>query len=536
MPSRARIVIAFLVLLDLVLIGCCWTFRANELTYVWYLAIASRPMSVAEAEAIGACRDPGWWGWVRILEQDLDVHCGSQWMTETIAADVGPRRAVWLTRIALHPGRPPRERRRVGLVLLVSGQPPIRGLSLLLSEPDVLADERAYVAATLSPDDTWADPSLQMLDVHRRFLDDDPDTFQQIADELRIDAAGSPPEDLPRRLEHALSLTDLAGLERWRRRRANHLPLGDVPPGLARRLENDPKLCLHLEEAACVDLIADHLVEQLEADGEGEPVYPEVPVPPSPARPLWDAITDLQTADAHAREFGRYARWIGQANRDEGALRLLGLVAHRRNGFTAEVARTGALGDPTAALRWRRSGPWTTALAAESLGEMGGFKVDVRAVGDGVVLAVGGHRVSVGPCGTSFPLPEASSGEKWPPAAILAQAAIEGTGAALRARNLASARRLAVLAERSDPLGAAGVVDIVETLAEQIGRPPVGPVGYVPDTERVAGTLGRMFELAGTTPSGADADRKARAMLLDHALDQWKIAPDPRACPTPLGP
>src|SRR5689334_9618698 len=40
MPSRPRLLIAFLVVLDLVLIGSVWSFRARELTWLWYRLIS----------------------------------------------------------------------------------------------------------------------------------------------------------------------------------------------------------------------------------------------------------------------------------------------------------------------------------------------------------------------------------------------------------------------------------------------------------------------------------------------------------------
>lgn len=535
MPSRTRLLIAFLLVLDVVLVPTVWSWRADELTWVWYRAVASGGLSASEADALQGCRDPGWWGWVRVLEHDLEVRCAPSWVVETMARDVGARRATWLTRIALHPGKPARERRRAGLVLRSSGRPPIRGLSLLLSEPDVSTDERAWVASSLSATDRWADPSLQLIEANRQFLDGDPTSFQLAADGLRLDAATPRAEDLVPRLKHALSLTDLAGLERWRRRLRNHLPLGDAPEGFTRRLQRDPKLCSELTDPECVDLVADHLVAQLEADGEGDPEDPAPEIPACAARPLWDAIADRQTADAHAREFARYARWIGDANRDEGALRLLGVVAHRRHGFTAEIARAGALGDPSAALRWRRSGPWTSALAAATLGKMSGFQVEIRSIGGGILVAVAGHRAAIGPCGATFDVPD-GAGEPWPYEAILAQAAIEGTGAALRSRDVARARRLALLAERSDPLGAAGVVRIVEALAAQIALPRVGPAGYTPPVEAAATALARMVPVAGHTPDGAIEDRKALSKLWERALAEWNQPGDPPACPTPLGP
>jgi hypothetical protein len=540
MSSRPRRIIAFLTVVALILVGACWRYRAEEITWAWYRAIAARPLSAAESRALVACRDPGWWGWVRVLEQDVDVACPPEWVAQGIAADLVEQRRLWLERLARHPGRPARERRRILLALRAAHQPLPPGLALLLSEPDVPSSERAWVASTLADDERWADPSLRALIVEKRFLDGDVESYPQVADALRLGPT-SGGDQLPL-LRQALERTDLAHLERWRRRTELGLGVGDAPIEVLRRFSQDPAWCARLDQPVCVDAIADRLVLAAEPEGGAAGVgvddAPEAAVPAVFARPLWDALYDGQTADAASRELTRYAEWIRDAEGDEAARRLIGLVAHRRHGFSVAQARQGEVGDPLWALRRRRSAPFTTALAAVSLGQLAGIDVQIYPIGDGVVVQVGGLQAAIAECGGTFPVPSPLVAEAWPARAVLAQASVEAAGAALRARDLARARRLARLAERSDPVSAAGVSVVVEAAATRIGSEIPGPHGVTPTTEAVATSLARLGAVGdpGDAPTGGERERRFRAILLEHALAEWNEPVEDGRCPSSLGP
>lgn len=500
-----------------------WGYRVPIAQGVWY-GLSSRPLSATHQEALLRCESPGWIGLLRALEVDAEVKCGAGWTSRQLADGLNDMRAAWLMRFAEHPGKPSRSRLYAGLALLESGREPPRGLGLLLGHPGAPHAELEHVldalfAAGEEPD--WLDPRLRDGLVTRRLAAGDFDASADASDLLRIRAALALPMPDDGLTADALELSGFGGGRLERLAARGNMGFQEIPWPVARRLAPRVHECADPKSASCARLAAD-LLDQSRA--EDRPDGGEI-APTLAADPLWDVLFagDHAVRDAAARRFARQAVWIGAVEGPERTGRLLGSIAHPEHGYDAAVARLGLTGDPLYALAHRRATPWTTALAALMLGELAQAPVTVESVGDGVVLGVDGRRVGIGPCGSPLPVPP-TAGTPWPRRAIVAQAAIEAAGAALRRNDDALARQLAALAERLDPIGAAGV------------RSVVGGVRPLPeDPTRVAGRLaGGFLAPAAVATSGADAERSQRAATWPHALADWNSAPD--GCPAPLGP
>jgi len=241
------------------------------------------------------------------------------------------------------------------------------------------------------------------------------------------------------------------------------------------------------------------------------------------ATPLWEVWYGPEVARDLEVEASEWARWIsaGRSLADKGA-RLRSLVFSRHHEFRGSLWRTD-VGDPSFAWARGRSSPWTSALAAQLLGELSGIPVEVSALGDGVVVRMGASTVGLGPCATDLPIPP-QPGAIWEGRSILAQATLDAVGVALRRGDTALAHRLLALAERLDPLGVDGARDVVH---QQL------PV----DTSLQSSyALGGFVFSTPPPPQGAEAERKWRATLWKNALSEWGKPANEHRCPTVLGP
>lgn len=528
MTRRRAILLALIVLLATLAGGVALHWQ-EPLADRYWAYVGGRPLTVEETDDIARCAALRWSTVVRIVAQDPEVPCAAGWLAAEIDRTANGRDRRWLERFATDARRPVRSRLRAGLALVHHGSPAPSGLSLLLADPLVGGTERealidAWAADQDVPD--WVQPDLVAQVDARRYANGDLHFGTAVADALRLEAELSldPAEARARRVEAALTpigfggrrLTDL--LERIGR----GLPLYDVAPGLTRTLRSRGTVCAGRSSASCLRLSADLVDAALADDPDGAPPI-DAPEPHrGPESALWEvAYSDQGAVDAASRAFDAAGMWIATASGRERTGRLLGLVAHPRNRLTEDRLRDVPLGDPMLALRLRRASPWATAAAAQALGARAGIAVTVESVGDGVVLDLDGRRVGIGPCGVPI-APPTAVGPPWSRRDVLAQATIERAGSALRNDDDTTAMRLAVLAEALDPIGAAGVVDVVTRLH---------PAAYA-GTGLRAGALVRPLD-----PGDVEAldDRRRRAETWPHALAEWNEAGKP-TCPSPLGP
>jgi hypothetical protein len=520
------------VVMSITILGGAWLWR-SPLIGGWWTLSAARPLAESDLRALEACDDVDWTALTRILEQDVDVHCGPWWLEAELQAHPGGHRTEWLRRFAADEQHAGRMRYHVGMALLLSGETPTPGLAILAGDPAVDAADRDALIARLAAGSIvsgWLDPSLEGAVAILHFEAGDPTDAGWIAEELRLRAVGARSGEDAADGALVTAVLDGSGfgggrLDRLQARRARGLPLIDVPPELHGLIADRGGDCADGPTSPCLRFAADLLDATRLADlaeGEGSRVEPP-PAPATLADPLWDVLFDADAATiSAARDRVRHAASFVAATPGGRESALLGLVANPRHRYTVDRARSGPIGDPLEALTHRRATPWATALAALIIGAEAGIPVSVSSVGAGVVLDVDGHRMGVGPCGIPL-VPPAVPGEAWPPRAVAAQAAVEAAGGAVRQHAPARAARLAVLAERLDPIGAAGTIDTVRQIA---------PLDVDPGGLALGGLVAGADRPVG---DAAKADRVARAATLSHAIAAWSRPPEP-ACPAPLGP
>lgn len=540
MARLKRIFVAVLVaLVGLAATGAVLAFvRREQVTEAWWRIIARRPLSVAQADALVDCEDPGWYGFLRILEQDLGDTCPPGWLESSMATQLGTRRTAWLVSVAADPRRSARARRRAGVTLLLAGEAPPAGLATLVGDPTTARVERDWLLRTVTDrglDTTWMDPALRTELAVRAVAAGDWADVPLVRGALDDEAIAATPDRALQRARLADIALDVAGLggDRLDEALDQHtrgMPV-QLPERLARLVVRRGRACDDRSDVACLRFAADVLDAATREPIDGGPdrapaALAEPPTGLLPA-PLWEAAYDgdPRAVAAASRMFAAWAGWIVRVDHHERIGRLLGAVAHPRHAYGIDDARAGLVGDPVHALRERRASPWATALALVTLGRLVGVEVAVEAVGSGVVVRVAGRSVGIGPCGTRLE-PPAAPGARWPERAILAQAAIEAAGGRLRAGDGIRAGRLALLAERLDPLGARGV-------AAAVAR--VTPAG-APEAEpgRAAGALLR--PPAAPAPSGAESARAPLGVAWDAVPAEWNDAAAAATCPSPLGP
>ena len=503
------------------LAGAAWMAR-DDLGAAWWLLSSQRALTEKESHDLDVCDNPGWIGLIKVLEQDLEVACGPAWLAQALGAYEGEAEKAWLHRLSAHPGEESRTRLRASMGLLWSGET-VPGLGLLASEPSG-GHERAALVELMAQGDVsldWADPTLRGEVAVWRLASGDtsqlPDALRRLQQATVDDRA----EDATHRAwlaEVGLRAVGLgfSELSDFAARREAGLPLQGLPPHLLLAVANRTSACAEPSSVSCVELAAELLELELEFLSEAAPDFEDEDapnfLPVDLPRPLWELLYDGDPERVRAAEqlIGATAAWIAGAPLPERSGRLLGLVAHPRHTHGAQRVADGHAGDPVDALRHRRSEPWTTALTAMSLGLAAGVEVAVSLDRDGVVLRVGDRRVALAPCGQRRIAPEELDGAPWPPAAVLAQAAVEAVGALLRRGEPDRARRVAALASRLDSLGTNGLTEALERRVT--GDPVTGPwkVGF---------SLGLLVAPAPIPLEGADTSRAARSLELERVLD-----------------
>jgi len=537
---RARLIIGGVGAV-LALACLAWVLREPIVQAYWRFQ-ARRPLTAEEQSALAGCTDPGWTGLMRVTEQDLDVPCPELWLAEVAATHLEPPQMAWTKGLLEEPERSPRAKLRAASFLLEAGQPPEPDMAYLVADPAISEEVRTeYVDALLEGriSGTWADPSLLRRVDLARFEAGELTAYRSVQRTLRLSSLH--PEVLEEaerraRVEEVLGMAGLGGdrLERALERHQSGRSWQGVPPHLEGIVADRGGDCRDRTSGDCLRLAADLLdlvAERARQGVDGGPELAELPPPPPRVtlpRSLWLVLYDGAPAlvAAAEEELGALAAWVGAAPESERPGRLLGSIADPRAPYGVSEVRAGALGDPLYALSLRRSAPWTSALAAVAVGRVAGVEVTVHSFGDGVILRAGDRRAVVGRCGEVVPPPEAP-GPAWPAPAVLAQAAVEAAGGALRAGDVALARRLAALAQRLDPIGAGGVAEAVASVAGS-------PSSEGARLGMVAGAM--VASLPAGVLTGAEAERGTRPTAWSDLSESWTIPPEPGSCPSVLGP
>lgn len=471
-------------------------------THWWWQRQSGLPLDEAQSAALETCADPGWAGYLRVLHQDLDVDCTPSQLGAMGATHLeGRMRQEWVRALAEDETSTPRTRLRAGLALLESGQPPVRGLSLLITHPMVPVEDRTEVVRQLVSGDldgTWADPLLWGEVSAWRLAEGELDAAPTVIQRLRVESldAGL---DLDTRVWLARVALDAAGYPEWVVRRHTERRDLDLPEQLPHDVARDAEVidhaCAEAHTPDCLRVAA----ELLERTSSSEPHLLDGPPPAAGgvAAPLWSLLYDGDEESVYvATELvAAVAAWVARAPQGDRGWRLLGAV-------TARPADPPALRpDPVQAILHRRAGPWTTALAALAVAEVAGAEVSAEPWEEGVLLRADGLVVYIDTCGGRHApaLDSEVPPAPWPTRAVVAQAAAE---AALHPAEQTRALVLAHLAQRADSTGTQGLLERV--MGDGAGEDsPEALLG------RRAGNL--LSVAAPTPPAGAEAARSAMA-------------------------
>ncbi len=487
--------------------------------------VGQRAPGAGEVASLAACDEPDVVLLLKIVEQDLEVACPAGFVASALAHDARPRWAHWLARAAADPRRAARTRLRAALaVYQIDGVAP-PSLPVLLEDPGAV-DERARLLATwIAADEApeWAAPSVHEQVRWAAWLDGDVASAWAATDRLRLEAELGHLDQAEREalVDEALGPVGLGEgwLDAMLERRGRGLPLADLDGPILHLVDHRIDACAARSSPPCLRLAADLIEARLREVPDDGPVTEQPAEGRVSLAVLWDVAYDGAAVDAAARRVEAAATFVRTGDPAGRSLRMLATIAHPRNRLAADRARDLPLGDPLLTLAARRGSPWATAALALALGRAADLPVRVAALGDGVVIDADGRKVAIGPCGAQVAAP-ADPVQAWPEQAVVAQAAIELAGTALRRGDGPRALRLAVLAESLDPVGAAGVVSIVRSRVE------IDPLG---------GAAGALL-VVGTDPGAAGlAARRARAGTWDHARVEWNQAGRPE-CPSALGP
>ncbi len=496
---------------------------------------ATRPLSIEDQQALERCEDPGWAGLSRVLDQDLDTPCSEFWLVAATSRHLGDRERQWLRDELTESQRTVRHRLRVSTALWLDGGTPAPDWPFLVTDPrsGAMADYlEALRDGSLPPDLT--DPLLRAHLGRAAYLEGDHGDAASVHRWLRLAASRRvllPADERHRWAESLLALAGLPGdrLDELVGRHAAGLTVQHVPDHLIALAANGGSACQDRAEPDCLRFALD-LVRAGETwdggppgDGHGPVVAPALlPIP------LWSLLYDDPAAvRAAAEALGEIAAWVAAADPQEQAIRLLGSVAWPGHALDVGSVRAAWAGDPVDPIHARAATPWATALAALTLGEMAGVPVLVQATElGGVRLSAGAVEALVAPCNTPGPGVDATA-PLWPQEAVMAQAALEAAGAALRAGEGLRALRLAAFAERLDPIGASGAFDAVRAVGGVEGS-DARALGFA------AGRLAGAAREEGSTE--AHRARAARPSAWADLDAQWAAGGDPNLCPTVLGP
>lgn len=443
-------------------------------------SMAERPLGDAEATQLDRCEAPGWWTWLKVVRHDLPVRCGEVWVVEQLAEKIAshPARIQWVSALGAKGEPAPRTRMRVALGLLVAGQAaqdePAWLLETLPAEERELwiaaAGESPVVAEQMGPRAIGLGALAQARAGDLRPAEVLPTLYWLGAvDDAEADAHAT---------ETAAALADVpADLgDRVRERRKAGRPIGGPAARFVRAILAHPE-CGARCGALYAEILDEVLTDAALNDG-GEPVR-DPPAPAALAELLTAAAVSAADRRAAAEGIRAAASWVRAAA--DPAARLRTLVARAPDPRWSIPRAT-----------WDGGGtPLSSALAFALIGEAAGVPVEVRADDVGALwFTIGGERVSRS-CGEIGAPPD---GSPWPVASLVAGALLERAQAILAA-NPAEARRLAVAAQRADPL---------------IGGPlAVRLTAEVPREIEIGRRIGASLLGPLSVPTGGDAARRA---------------------------
>ena len=105
--------------------GTAWYALHTKVRTWFWDQIAAQPLTVDERDDFARCRTPAWWGWLRVLETDLQTPCGEAWVVTTLADHIGSGDcALWVENRLASPDAPPATRMRIATALALAGYQP----------------------------------------------------------------------------------------------------------------------------------------------------------------------------------------------------------------------------------------------------------------------------------------------------------------------------------------------------------------------------------------------------------------------------
>ncbi len=381
MDSRKLTILAGVVLAGVAGTALFWSAIHSSVRWALWAAVLRRPLGESEERDLRECRPVGWWTWLKVLGQDVDVPCGEIWLVDTMTEKIGGGdRAEWLAQWVEAPESGPRLRLRSSLVLAAAGvQPPVEP-TWLVTDPALQAEVDAWAVDAVASERAWAvhlGPRWEALGAARALAEARLDPGEAVAplEALALSRDAQVKQLGSAAAAEALGVpADLPAATFERRKRG--LPLGDLPRGWARALLARP-----CADEACLSQWVELLRLESLPEGHDEPwVDPEV----APALHPLASHLGLDGAEGRALEWWIAAtmRWVSAA--PDPAARLASLCE----------GGGGGAADPVAIL-WDRGGaPLTTAVVVTEIGRRAGLTVAVRTDDAGTVwFDVDGHEV-----------------------------------------------------------------------------------------------------------------------------------------------
>lgn len=422
-----------------------WVSIQSSVRFTLWSTVAEWQPTKPESRRLAECATaPGWWAWLKVVAKDRRVECGEAWVAQALAQKVrGDDRARWLQEWVVAPDSSPLRRFRSALALAVSGHPtPLEPawLSMHPELPDLPAPGLASAVAQEAPWGVHLGPRWMALGkVWALSVSGQPSADAVPALEA-LWALGDP--DVGREAVSAVARgldapPDLLQDVSYRRRRGLHA--GTLPSDWVRALGRRPTC-----EEPCLELWIDLL--RLDADASNQDPIDDPPTVPV-LEPLSGALGYTGTqARALSWWVDATVDWVTASPEPAQRLASLGL------GSDSGIA------DPVAVV-WERGGSrWTTVAVIAEVGRRAGLDVNVRANELGAVQVQIGDAELTRP-GCDGEVPGSWTGMPWGRASIHAAALAEAAMQASRGEQGDEAARLAVAAQRLDPVLTEAVLD-----------------------------------------------------------------------------
>lgn len=471
-----------------------FVFHTSFRTSFWD-AMAERPLGEAETAEVERCEEAPWWTWLKIVHANVEVPCGEVWVVEGLAERVRDQdRALWLQLRSDAADLPARTRMRIALALLIAGRPARDEPAWLLDELDE-ADRETWIRAAgrSNPIATQLGPRGAGLGALVRAERGGISEAELLPTLYWLAEVGDPgAEQAAVRTAAALAEVPPDLGDRIRARRAAGRPVANREARFARLVLDHPE-CGERCGALYAEILDQVLTEAALEDGSAPPV--DSPEPP----PIAEVLTAVEARVAERRAAARgieiAASWVRAA--PDPAARLRSLAAHLPDDQWS-IARVA----------WNGAGtPLLSALVLAVIGESAGVAVEVRSDPAGALwFRIGGVDVPRA-CGQKGTAPD---GSPWPVSGLVAGALLE-RARALAGADAVTARRLAMAAQRADPLVGgplaaqlAGESKPELTVGRRIGASLLGPVSVPSGADAARRTIGEQGPptCAAAAPAG----------------------------------